>query len=318
MLARKCLDKWRQKCADHISAGIQFSGGVTVDGGVEFSGRNFAGEENIYKWSDIVSVAACNEIFAGLKKDGTVSIAKRKQNYNYTVDTSQWSDIVQISVGEQLIVGLKADGTLLCQGIDEELNKAATNGSNGWSGIVEIDTGWQHIVGLDQNGNIHIAGYNKDYLQNKMNEKKEEWENADIIAIATGGSIGSGKHGRGHIVALKSDGHVIAAGDNEFGQCEVSEWKDIVAIAAGDYHTVGLKSDGTVVTTQKIDFRHNGIDFRDSSIEIAKWKNIVEISAGYGYTLALQDNGEVVSAGNKNEHQRDVDGWNILQSVDVN
>ena len=27
----------------------------------------------------------------------------------------------------------------------------------------------------------------------------------------------------------------------------MSEWTDIVAVAAGYYHTVGLKSDGTVV-----------------------------------------------------------------------
>ena len=31
------------------------------------------------------------------------------------------------------------------------------------------------------------------------------------------------------------------------GQFDVSEWKDIVAISAGNSYTVGLKSDGTVV-----------------------------------------------------------------------
>lgn len=50
------------------------------------------------------------------------------------------------------------------------------------------------------------------------------------------------------MVGLRSDGTVIAADDNIHGQCEVSDWEDITAIACGHWHTVGLKSDGTVVS----------------------------------------------------------------------
>ena len=55
--------------------------------------------------------------------------------------------------------------------------------------------------------------------------------------------------GNAHTAALRTDGTVLAAGDNTYGQCNVSEWTDIVAIAAGAYHTVGLKADGSVVCT---------------------------------------------------------------------
>ena len=50
-----------------------------------------------------------------------------------------------------------------------------------------------------------------------------------------------------HTVGICSDGTVVAAGDNEDGQCNVDSWTDIVAVAAGWTHTVGLRSDGTVV-----------------------------------------------------------------------
>jgi hypothetical protein len=40
---------------------------------------------------------------------------------------------------------------------------------------------------------------------------------------------------------------VVAVGWNEYGQCNVGDWGDIVAIAAGCAYTVGIKSDGTVV-----------------------------------------------------------------------
>ena len=46
---------------------------------------------------------------------------------------------------------------------------------------------------------------------------------------------------------LKSDGTVVATGENSDGQCDVEEWEDIIAISASGNYTVGLKSDGTVV-----------------------------------------------------------------------
>lgn len=52
---------------------------------------------------------------------------------------------------------------------------------------------------------------------------------------------------RTNTVGLRSDGTVVAAGSNEDGECDVSGWRDIVAISAGSQNTVGLKSDGTVV-----------------------------------------------------------------------
>ena len=38
--------------------------------------------------------------------------------------------------------------------------------------------------------------------------------------------------GRGHTVALKSDGTVVAVGRNKEGECNVSSWCDIEAVAA--------------------------------------------------------------------------------------
>ena len=48
--------------------------------------------------------------------------------------------------------------------------------------------------------------------------------------------------------ALKAGGTVLAVGNNDGGQLDVNEWRDIVAISTGNSNTIGLMSDGTVVS----------------------------------------------------------------------
>ena len=47
-------------------------------------------------------------------------------------------------------------------------------------------------------------------------------------------------------MGLKSDGTVIAVGADDYSQCNVGNWTDIVQVAPGGLHTLGLKADGTV------------------------------------------------------------------------
>ena len=73
---------------------------------------------------------------------------------------------------------------------------------------------------------------------------------------------------RSHTVGVKSDGTVLATGDNQFGQCDVFEWTDIVDVATSGNQAVGLKSDGTVITTLK--------DEKGNEVKI-DWTDIVSI-----------------------------------------
>jgi hypothetical protein len=51
--------------------------------------------------------------------------------------------------------------------------------------------------------------------------------------------------GRRHTDGLKSCGTVMAVGDNKHGQCDVSGWTDIVAVAAGNVHMATKRDVGT-------------------------------------------------------------------------
>lgn len=311
-LAEESKQKWRLQCSDVISAGIRSSVGITENGRAKFSsGDFFVGKSDIEQhWSNLISVSACSEFVLGLKNDGTVLVAKRKldSQYDYSIDISKWNDIIDISSGEQFVVGLKSDGTLTSAGIEgygerEDLNE--------WKNIVAIDTGWQHTVGLDQDGKVHVAGYHSKELLDEISLKADEW--TDIVAISTGGSTGyeNGKRhkGEGHIVALRKDGKVVAVGDNTYGQCEVDNWKDIVAISAGDYHTVGLTKDGKVLSTDK-----EGDSIYSNNEINNQWslEQFKAVSAGYGFTLGVKTDGSVVNAGYYKNGQANVGTWKIM------
>ena len=112
--------------------------------------------------------------------------------------------------------------------------------------------------------------------------------------------------GHMHTVGLKADGTVVAVGDNSYDQCEVFDWRDIVAISAGYGHTVGLKADGTVVAVG-----NNGYD----QCDVSDWKNIVAISAGYYLTVGLKSDGMVVAVGDNMYAECEVFDWRDIVAI---
>ena len=109
-----------------------------------------------------------------------------------------------------------------------------------------------------------------------------------------------------HTVGLKADGRVVAVGGNSRGQCDVSGWRDIVAVAAGGVHTIGLKADGTVAAVGWND---------DGQCDVSGWRDIVAVAAGGEHTIGLKADGTVVAVGDNEYGQCDVSGWRDIVAV---
>ena len=109
-----------------------------------------------------------------------------------------------------------------------------------------------------------------------------------------------------HTVGLKSDGTVVAVGNNNDGQCDVSEWTDIVAVSAGNYHTVGIKSDGKVVAVG---------NNNSGQCNVLEWTDVVAVSAGDYHTVGIKSDGTVVAVGNNNSGQCNVSEWADVVAV---
>ena len=89
--------------------------------------------------------------------------------------------------------------------------------------------------------------------------------------------------GSGHILGLESDGDVVCAGDNTYGQCNYEERRNIKRIFALPQGSVLVREDGTVITAG---------DFVGSS-QLRKQRNLLDVRASEDNLVYLKDNGTV-------------------------
>ena len=215
------LKLW-EKCADRktISAGEYHTVGLHPDGTVVATGSNKFGQCNVGDWNDIISIAAGGGHTVGLRSDGTV--VATGEDYYGKCNVSGWKNIVAITVGHDHTVGLRSDGTVV-----------ATGGS--WYGQCDVGD-WNDIISIAAE-NYSTVGLRSDgtVVTTKLaHSSVGDWKS--IVAIA----------GYSGFVGLRSDGTVVT---ERYGDNDSRKWKNIVAVSKGWYHTVGLRSNGTVVAT---------------------------------------------------------------------
>ena len=100
-----------------------------------------------------------------------------------------------------------------------------------------------------------------------------------------------------HGLALRSNGTVVAWGSNSAGQCDVPAGNDFVAVAAGGLHGLALRSDGSLVGWG---LKKDGLTSSPISCDF------VAIAAGFRHNLALKSDGSLVAWGANNAGQLDV------------
>lgn len=218
-----------------------------------------------------------------------------------------------LSGGSCIFLAIHEDGRILTPSSEPTLNNhiltLMTKDVLAWRDIVSISAGTYHALGLKVDGTVVSTGFLKpdkiiDIVTSYVGPDRGQtnvsnWENITAVAAGTYHSVG-----------LRSNGTVVAVGDNSCGQCEVSDWRDIIQIAAGQNHTVGLKKDGTVVCTQ---LSLSSGD--DGQCNTETWTNIVAIAAGPWTTFGIRDDGTVVAAGANALGQCDVATWTDIIAI---
>ena len=146
------VSKW----SDIISAAVNitYDGHVCIiglksDGTVLTTGYDNADYfDDVRGWSDIVEVAAGEDVIIGLKSNGRVVCSgPYKKDYSAL---EEWTDIVSIAAGSKIALGLKENGTVAA--VTRELLKSIE--VDDWKHIIAIDTALDTVIGLRTDGTV--------------------------------------------------------------------------------------------------------------------------------------------------------------------
>jgi len=274
----------RRISADYHSAAV-VKGGI-----VKATGPNSDAQcnTNTYDWRNIVAVSAGAYFTVGLRGDGTaVGIGRndfRQRNVR------GWTNLSEISAGVRHTVGLRNDGTLLVCGQDKFGECKVSH----WRNIAHVVAGNACTFGIKKDGRVLVSGDNRDGdLQVSHLENVADIAYAGhgrILALLQDGTlarVGRENHMRKNFSAFKGIRQISAA-QNYFAalfengtvriiayfwqdsgvEAVTADWRDIVAIAAGQYHILGWKSDGTLKAGMlHPDFRRN-----KGQLNVDKWE----------------------------------------------
>ena len=244
----------------------------------------------------------------------------------------KWSQVDSLySVGRCHIAALKTDGTVVATGG----NTTGQLNVYGWHQIVALAAGSTRTFGLRKNGTVAVTTYtgsSYDYLNDVAG-----WRDVTAFSAA------------GHIVALKKDGTVLAAGSNGCDHtskkkpCQVSDWTNIAKIQAGSGFTIGITKNGTVQavgTDDNLAFYENQAivdvcdcdkyraallkdgsvvflqkSFKKERIQPPEWRNIIQLAAGGDFILGLRDDGTAVILGQPLFTRLQVDTWTDIVAI---
>lgn len=256
-----------------ITAGDYFTAGISTDGTVLLAGD----QSSLYSaafWQDTAMLVAGSNDLLGIKHDGTLLYT------DPAADLDPTGHYIGATAGNESFLAYRKDGSTFAHG---QLYKT-------WKAL----SSWENVIAADAHRDFYIAltPDNELYVFNGSSSQSFEG-NKVVWDIATG---------HGFCLLMYEDGTVAALGNNQYGQCNVEAWRDIIAIDASTAAAFGLKNDGTVITTDP-----------ELQAALSSWSEIVAISAGAEHIVGLRADGSVVAAGRNDEGQCDVSDWVLLE-----
>ena len=338
--------------------------GLRYDGRVVIAGKNSYYYGDIKNWERIVDIVMSNNRIVGIEQDGTIR-ATGKPFRNFV--NGDWENVKSVAINGNNIVALKEDGKLIsnillfgqcisddfnniaqiCEDlvggriatvsdkgvvtINDETNKIEniTDSYPQFYEIKLVDMSKTHIAMLKDNGTVSIMKFS-----DRIVEEIDNWEN--IIDVEVGEDF---------TVGLDISGKVVAKGDDNYGQCDVSDWADIVKIRATGKRVIALSIDGKLYVTgmwepEEREFIKNLRNIKDFAMSsqqvmileadgtvkvthcatginidsISSWKNIKKVVARGDNFLGLSEEGKIYST---ITDEAEIGNWEDVDDIDA-
>lgn len=134
---------------------------------------------------------------------------------------------------------------------ENEICSCGSGGEDYLPTIIEDVGKWKNIISLHKSP--WVLGYGEMIFGLKSNGTvavtRSKYKNDPRSLVANWNNIKYLSAGFSHVVGVKTDGTVVACGENRFGQCNVSAWKNVVSAQAYQTSTVGVLNNGDVIYT---------------------------------------------------------------------
>lgn len=269
--------------------------GLRADGSVI---SNFPLPGEVKKWKNLVYLSAADGVFCGITQSGT----------HHVYGSTELAQVMSSSLDEYVTACMAGDHTIL---VDNH-GAVTMYGDNqfGQSELKRRRVLFEDFTELC----VNMQAAKRKRRQRELEYKKRECEAdrfARRIALSERISVGISAMGRvyttgsfsdvkawsdvtmiscgnAHILALHSDGHVSASGNNVDGCTNVSDWSGVREILAGKYHSLAATSEGKVLFTGQ---NVNGQG------DVVLWEGVKHIYGTESYTLGLKYDGSVMATG---------------------
>ena len=230
-------------------------------------------------------------------------------SYTWQPDIGNWKNVEKICCESGLIIGIDKNGKILHyreprSPFDERIIEVINTHNNAveTSGLgikaIGINSNLKQLVVLRENSQLFYSA--DDFKEIRI--VKDLVQVTDIVTFDYGD------------VFLNEDGTVEGITSIDWINRELSSWRDIIEVCAGDEFVAGLKKDGTVLICGAFLPR----DFSESFVEdLSDWSDIQSISAGDNHIVGLKSDGTVVAKGLNSYGQCDVSSFNNIVRIEA-
>lgn len=208
------LDNLAVTSAIKVCEGDGFSAVLNEDGSVVTSGMISKNAKEVESWRNIIDIAAGNNHLAGLDSNGRVYCVGDSE----ACDIAGTRSVTKIFATDNATIALNEIGTLSYSG-----SLIGSSYLGDFLNIKDIASSENILAILNSEDTLNVYSKSGSYL------KSETW--TELVDVACGNDF---------VAALDKYGKVYIEIDNDEISEQVSEWSNIIAIAAGKDYLIGF------------------------------------------------------------------------------